>query len=201
MVLVQSAALELFSNLCFSKSMVLVQSAALEPFLKRLLGIDINLIKYSNYMNEELYEDQDPDEDQDPEEWCPLKTAALMKRLVIQKCYKKEDEICAICLEQMYQRTCEYLPCTHVFHFPCLRQLIEQRIYTCPLCRYDFNDMLALTGNTEVQQPVLGTVLGNFTFTLFTNMDVYDFLFELLLQNYQLNLNREVDVEDEVDTF
>ena len=145
---------------------------------------------------EELYKEES-------EEWSPLNTAALMKRLVIQNCYKKEEEFCMICLEQMYQRMCEYLPCTHVFHFTCLEQLIEKRIYTCPLCRYDFKNTLSLAGIqviTEVQPPVLGTVLGNFTFTLFTNMDVNDFLFELLLRNYEIDVGDEIDdllIDDE----
>jgi hypothetical protein len=139
-------------------------------------------------MNRDLYEDQDS------EEWCPLKTASLMKRLVIQKCYNKDDQTCAICLEPMYQRMCEYLPCTHVFHFPCLGQLIEKRIYTCPLCRYDFKDTLALAG-IQVDEPPLH----NFTFTLYTNIDMYDFFLELLWRSYQIDATTEVDDDHDED--
>ena len=137
-------------------------------------------------MNKELYEE----ESEESEEWSPLKTAALMKRLVIQKCYNKDEEICAICLEQMNQRMCEYLPCTHVFHFKCLGQLIEKRIYTCPLCRYDFKGLLAAVG-VDVQEEVAN----NYVLTIFTNMDLYDFTLELLWRSYGLT-NVELEIED-----
>ena len=48
-----------------------------------------------------------------------------------------------ICLENIHRSKCIYLPCKHVFHYKCLYQLVERRIYICPLCRGDFKKPLA----------------------------------------------------------
>jgi len=60
--------------------------------------------------------------------------AARYNRLMVQqKCPQKEE--CSICLETMFNRKIIYLPCKHYFHYNCLNEAIQNRLYTCPLCR------------------------------------------------------------------
>jgi len=139
------------------------------------------------------------DEDDELETWCPLKTAVDMKRLVIKTNFNKKEETCAICLEEMYQKMCEYLPCTHVFHYKCLKQLIDMRKYTCPLCRCDFKDTLPLVGLRVIEEAQ--PVVSNFTFTLFTNMDLYDFILEMLWRRYQIDADYEFDADADADAL
>jgi hypothetical protein len=59
------------------------------------------------------------------------------------KCKIEED--CSICLESLYQKQVMCLPCQHYFHHSCLKQALEQKLYTCPLCRYDLTNALMKT--------------------------------------------------------
>ena len=43
------------------------------------------------------------------------------------------DDNCAICWEPM--EVALILPCSHIFHAPCLRSWLEQDT-TCPTCRF-----------------------------------------------------------------
>jgi len=54
-------------------------------------------------------------------------------------------------------------------------------IYTCPLCRYDFKEALPWLG----RQLHVPEILEESTFIVL-NMDLYDFVLELLWQRYQL---------------
>jgi hypothetical protein len=139
-----------------------------------------------------LFEDDDLLEDV----WSPKEVASSMKRLIIQKHFKNKEETCAICLEHMYEKMCEYLPCAHVFHYKCLGQLIGNKTYTCPLCRYDFKDTLTLVGMQILEE--LQPVVSNFTFTVFTNMDLYDFVLELLWRRYQIEAHDVIESQDEI---
>jgi hypothetical protein len=115
--------------------------------------------------------------------WSPSDTAAIMKRIII-KCRFTHQDVCVICLENMYNSICDYLPCKHVFHHKCLKRLIDTRTYTCPLCRYDFIETLALFGiNT---QPVRFEETNDelLRMTIFSQIDLYDFIMELLWLRY-----------------
>ncbi|MDD9951792.1 MAG: RING-H2 finger protein [Zetaproteobacteria bacterium] len=49
------------------------------------------------------------------------------------------EEGCAICTEDLHTGETIYeLPCSHVFHKPCLDHWAQRRKTTCPLCRQDF---------------------------------------------------------------
>ena len=126
-------------------------------------------------------------------DFSPSETASLLERLIIQNRFKEKDENCGICLDSMYKTKCEYLPCKHVFHYKCLEQLIERRTYTCPFCRYNFKDTLIPAGKVMLNANGNGNDAANaigannnqtFTMTIFTQMDVYDFILEMLWITY-----------------
>jgi hypothetical protein len=132
--------------------------------------------------DELVYEELVCDELEEKDIFMPSDIASTMSRLVIERSYKKSTEdICAICLDTMYQKKCEYLPCKHVFHYACLKTLIETRTYTCPLCRYDFKTLLTTVGVDVPEE-----VTDNYVLTIFTNMDLYGFILEMLWQSYNL---------------
>jgi hypothetical protein len=64
------------------------------------------------------------------------KTAAELERIILEKNCKNKDE-CAICIDTLASKTVAYLPCSHFFHHACLKQAFANKLYTCPLCRYD----------------------------------------------------------------
>lgn len=61
------------------------------------------------------------------------------------KCKKKEDD-CSICLQPLFMKSVNYLPCKHYFHTQCLNQAVESKLYTCPLCRYNLVQPLLNAG-------------------------------------------------------
>jgi len=70
--------------------------------------------------------------------------ATKHNRIIIKsKCKASGD--CAICLDRLTGKTCAYLPCTHLFHNSCLDEAFKQKLYTCPLCRYDLVEALKKT--------------------------------------------------------
>ena len=71
--------------------------------------------------------------------------AAKYDRIISQsKCHLNED--CAICLQSLFLKAVNYLPCKHYFHADCLNQAFKSKLYTCPLCRYDLLEPLRKTG-------------------------------------------------------
>lgn len=49
---------------------------------------------------------------------------------------EQEDDECHLCLENMkIGDEVIQLPCQHMFHFPCINELIIHQHITCPLCR------------------------------------------------------------------
>ena len=59
------------------------------------------------------------------------------------KCKLKDD--CSICLDSLYEKKAACLPCKHYFHHSCLKQALDKKLYTCPLCRYDLLNALMKT--------------------------------------------------------
>ena len=70
--------------------------------------------------------------------FSPSEVASSMNRLIVVKKYKKQDDSCSICFDNMYNKMCVFLPCKHAFHYNCLVQLIDSKTYICPLCRHNF---------------------------------------------------------------
>ena len=86
-----------------------------------------------------------------------VQNAIVQNAYSIQVCAKKYDRIisqrnckldddCAICLQSLYMKSVNYLPCTHYFHTACLNQAFQSKLYSCPLCRYDLILPLSNTG-------------------------------------------------------
>lgn len=71
-------------------------------------------------------------------------TATKHNRIILEaNCTQSDD--CAICLDRLTSKTCAYLPCTHLFHNSCLQQAFKEKLYSCPLCRYDLVEALKKT--------------------------------------------------------
>jgi hypothetical protein len=70
--------------------------------------------------------------------------ATKHNRIILEANCQAADD-CAICLDRLTNNTCAYLPCTHLFHNRCLHQAFEQKLYSCPLCRYDLVEALKKT--------------------------------------------------------
>ena len=62
--------------------------------------------------------------------------AALQNRIIVQAKCELEDN-CSICLYPLLNKPVNYLPCKHYFHNCCLKQMVENSLYTCPLCRHN----------------------------------------------------------------
>jgi hypothetical protein len=58
------------------------------------------------------------------------------KRIIFQRKFEEWEE-CCVCLNEMCNYAVQHLPCKHKFHHNCLKGLIENAIYTCPMCRRD----------------------------------------------------------------
>ena len=135
--------------------------------------------------------------------WVPGEMALLRNRLIIQTHFKGGEEwgeeCCAICLNNMYKYTCVYVPCKHAFHYKCLKELIEVgKTYTCPLCRYNFRETLPVVGLlaeavSAEAEPANATNENIITMTIFSQMELYDFIFELLWRSYDLDTLEEGD--------
>jgi len=120
-------------------------------------------------------------------QWVAENVAFKRKRLIIERQYKNTDN-CAICLDEMYQTMCEYLPCKHVFHYKCLHQLITQGSYTCPLCRADFQAQLKMMGlhgqrqeaQALVQNTAFSIEMDEFTLFVLRRLEIYYYIRDLL---------------------
>jgi len=137
--------------------------------------------------------------------WSSGETALLRNRLIIQTHFKGGEgveECCPICLNNMYKYTCVYVPCKHAFHYKCFKELIEVgKTYTCPLCRYNFKETLpgvgllsdVANGPASNGPATLDNIIINMT--IFSQMELYDFIFELLWRSYDLD---ELEEDDEL---
>jgi len=65
------------------------------------------------------------------------------ERLILQQKCKTKNDTCAVCLETLFMKSVIYLPCKHFFHSTCLNKVIDTKIYTCPLCRCNFENSLS----------------------------------------------------------
>ena len=54
----------------------------------------------------------------------------------------KEEETCAICLIPYLDAALTLTPCKHVFHQHCFQTMVQQHLYTCPLCRFNLKPVL-----------------------------------------------------------
>ena len=76
----------------------------------------------------------------------PNEITEKYNRIIIKtKCKDKETE-CSICFNPVYMKSVTYLPCTHFFHTNCFNEAIHNKLYTCPLCRFDLTLPLRLLG-------------------------------------------------------
>ena len=101
-----------------------------------------------------------------------MECAAHYKRLIIQTKCKNKDDDCAICLMPLLNKRVTYLPCRHYFHHECLNQSIENKIYTCSLCRYSLVEALLQIG--LVIDDVNDVDSHNFWFNLLANIYAND---------------------------
>ena len=68
--------------------------------------------------------------------------AANMHRIIIQQKCPLDEKDCSICLTTLFHKKVAYLPCKHYFHYACLTEALNNRLYTCPLCRTDLHHAL-----------------------------------------------------------
>ena len=121
--------------------------------------------------------------------WSPNDAAFMKKRIILQKHFTDKEEVCMICLDQLHKQMAIYVPCKHVFHYNCLKQLMAGQVYTCPLCRTNFTTALSLAGiPIEAEEEEDGEEI--ITLTIFPPMDLYDFILEMLWRSYD---NRDLD--------
>jgi hypothetical protein len=119
--------------------------------------------------------------------WCPEEVAFIMQRLILRRYFSGEEaDRCTICLEALEPKMAVYLPCKHAFHYKCWQHLVEQRTYTCPLCRANFSEALPAVGIDIVVEESMVIL------TIFTHMDLYDFMLELLWRNYENVAERNI---------
>jgi len=70
-----------------------------------------------------------------------VKRAKLLKRALIELHYKKSDETCAICIQDMKGHKVIHTPCGHTFHMNCLNtQISTYKNLKCSLCRHPIYD-------------------------------------------------------------
>jgi len=147
-------------------------------------------------------------------QWVAENVAFKRKRLIIERQYKNADN-CAICLDEMYQTMCEYLPCKHVFHYKCLHQLITQGSYTCPLCRADFQAQLKMMGlhgqqleqeregqvvhRQVVQNTAFSIEMDEFTLFVLRRLEIYYYIRDLLRTSGVAIANEDDDLGEELD--
>ena len=72
--------------------------------------------------------------------------AKLYNRVMIQNNCQLKGVECAICLDSVFCRKIIYLPCKHYFHYDCLCGAVENKLYTCPLCRFNLVTPLLKAG-------------------------------------------------------
>ncbi len=66
-----------------------------------------------------------------------VKIAKSSRRVIIELKYRKKDDTCALCMEDMENKKVQHTPCGHSFHMSCLdKQFTEYKDYRCSLCRY-----------------------------------------------------------------
>jgi hypothetical protein len=124
--------------------------------------------------------------------WSPGQIAFTTQRLILRRYLTGQTEDrCTICLEELVPKMALYLPCKHTFHYTCWQRLVEQQTYTCPLCRANFSEALPGVGVGIVETPP-AEAENMMVLTIFTTMDMYDFMMELLWQNYQQEAEREL---------
>jgi hypothetical protein len=128
--------------------------------------------------------------------WCPGEVAFMKQRLILRRYLAgEEDDRCAICLDALVPKLALYLPCKHAFHYKCWQHLVEQRTYTCPLCRANFSETLSAVGVTIVNVPAVA-IVNLPVLTIFTQMDLYDFMLELLWRNYEREADTILEADD-----
>jgi Zn-finger nucleic acid-binding protein len=89
------------------------------------------------------------------------------------------EEECPICHESFNENeNVAYTKCKHKFHTSCIGKLINELVYTCPLCRTFFMD------ETEIEE--------------FEKIDNLDKFFEGKVYNTILELNLDINFIKEV---
>ena len=87
-----------------------------------------------------------------------------------------EKNPCAICLEEMLQKTLVLKPCNHEFHLKCINTLVETlgvaEKLKCPYCRGTVNDEI-----TKMSTP---SVMTSFSRNWTSDPDRLPFLMEIL---------------------
>jgi len=143
------------------------------------LLMDNDLVHNENIIIKNNNFDNDADVDNNADNrLCHADIAFQMKRLIIQGRCSLTDN-CMICLENMHRSKCIYLPCKHAFHSTCLKQLVERRTYTCPLCRAEFKETLAVLGIPREEDD------GRFEIIFTIQNELADALLEWLRQSYE----------------
>ena len=130
--------------------------------------------------------------------WCPGEVAFIKQRLILRRYFAgagAEDDRCAICLDALAPKLVLYLPCKHAFHYKCWQHLVEQRTYTCPLCRANFSETLP-TVSIDVMHVPAAAIVNMPVLTIFTHMDLYDFMLELLWRNYEREADTILEGDD-----
>ena len=60
---------------------------------------------------------------------------AAQSLLTITVTNSAEEPVCPICVENMLDEECIYLPCGHFFHSGCIQRWLDVS-NSCPICRY-----------------------------------------------------------------
>ena len=81
-----------------------------------------------------------------------INAASHYDRLMIQSRYDKYED-CSICLDSLFNKKIMHLPCKHAFHSSCLNECFSNKLYNCPLCRYNLNEALTKINFNFPTQP------------------------------------------------